>query len=80
MTTEPIPPQGDEEIAPPSEEVHLPGPSYLPAWTAFGLTIGLVGVLLSWVLCGIGVVIALVAIIRWIRDTRQDISDLPLEH
>jgi hypothetical protein len=80
MTTEPIPPQNDDEIAPPSEEVHLPGPSYLPVWTAFGLTIGLVGVLLSWVLCGIGVLIALVAIVRWIRETRADISDLPLEH
>ena len=45
MTAEPIPPQSDEEIVPPTEEVHLPDPSYLPAWTAFGLTIALVGVL-----------------------------------
>jgi hypothetical protein len=80
MTTEPIPPQSGEEAPPASEEVHLPGPSYLPVWTAFGITIGLVGVLLSWVICGIGVVIALVAIIRWVRETRQDISDLPLDH
>lgn len=80
MTTEPIPPQGDEEIQSPTEEVHLPGPSYLPVWTAFGITIGLVGILLSWVLCGIGVVIALYAVIKWVRETRQDISDLPLEH
>jgi hypothetical protein len=80
MTTEPIPPQGEEEIAPPTEEVHLPDPSYLPVWVAFGLTIGLVGVLLSWVVCGIGVVIALFAIIKWIRQARQEISDLPLEH
>jgi hypothetical protein len=80
MTTEPLPPQSDEETAPPTEEVHLPGPSYLPAWVAFGITIGLVGILLSWVVCGIGVVIALFAIIKWIRETRQEISDLPLEH
>jgi hypothetical protein len=80
MTTEPIPPQDSDEIAPPSEEVHLPGPSYLPVWTAFGLTLAIVGVVLSWFICGLGVVIALVSIIRWIRDTRQDISDLPLEH
>jgi hypothetical protein len=26
------------------------------------------------------VVILLYCLIRWIRDTRQDISDLPLEH
>jgi len=80
MTTEPIPPQSDEEIPPPTEEVHLPDPSYLPVWTAFGLTVALVGILLSWVICGIGVVIALVAIVRWIREAREEISDLPLEH
>jgi hypothetical protein len=80
MTTEPIPPQSDDEIAPPTEEVHLPDPSYLPVWVAFGITIALVGILLSWVICGIGVVIALFAIIKWIREARQEISDLPLEH
>jgi hypothetical protein len=80
MTTEHIPPQSGEDLPAATEEVHLPGPSYLPVWTAFGITIGLVGVLLSWVICGIGVVILLYCLIRWIRDTRQDISDLPLEH
>jgi hypothetical protein len=80
MTTEPIPPQSDEEIAPSTEEVHLPDPSYLPVWTAFGITLALVGILLSWVLSIIGAVIALVAIGRWIRGARQEISDLPLEH
>jgi hypothetical protein len=80
MTTEPIPPQAGEDLPTATEEVHLPGPSYLPVWTAFGMTVALVGVLLSWVICGIGVVILLYCLIRWIRDTRQDISDLPLEH
>lgn len=80
MTTEPIPPQADDEIAAPTEEVHLPGPSYLPVWTAFGLTIGLVGILLSWVIAIIGALVALYCVVRWVRETRQDISDLPLEH
>ena len=79
MTREPIPPRSDD-VVPPSEEVHLPGPSYLPVWTAFGITLGLVGILLSWVISAIGVVITLYCLIRWIRDTRQDISDLPLDH
>jgi type IV secretory pathway TrbD component len=71
----------DGAPAPPAgEPVHLPGPSYLPVVTAFGLTLGITGVVLSWVICGIGVVIALVAVRLWIRDTRRDISDLPLEH
>lgn len=80
MTAEPIPPQSDEEIAAATEEVHLPGPSYLPVWTAFGIALFLVGLILSWVICAIGGVIAIVAIVRWIRDARQEISDLPLEH
>jgi hypothetical protein len=62
------------------ETIHLPGPSYLPVVTAFGLTIAIVGVVLSWVIVAIGVVIAAIAIVRWIGETRQEISELPLEH
>ena len=70
----------EAEAPPPGEAVHLPGPSYLPVVTAFGTTIAVVGVVLSWVLVVIGGVIALVAIYLWIRETRREISDLPLEH
>jgi type IV secretory pathway TrbD component len=65
---------------PPGEPVHLPGPSYLPVLTALGLTLAVTGVVLSWVLSGIGLVITVVAVWRWIRETRRDISELPLEH
>ena len=68
------------QLPPPSEEVHLPEPSYLPALVALGLTLALTGVVLSWILCGIGVVIAVVAIVRWIRQTREEMAELPLEH
>jgi hypothetical protein len=78
MAEVPTPPQ--EQVPPPGEAVHLPGPSYLPALTAFGITLALVGVVITWFLTGIGVVIAIVAITRWIRETREDISELPLEH
>jgi type IV secretory pathway TrbD component len=60
--------------------VHLPGPSYVPVVTAFGLTIAITGIVISWVLVGMGVVITVVALWRWISDTRRDISELPLEH
>jgi type IV secretory pathway TrbD component len=69
-----------ELIPPPSEQIHLPGPSFLPVMLAFGITLALVGVVLTWVVFGIGFVIFLVALIRWIRETRADISELPLEH
>jgi hypothetical protein len=69
-----------EPAPPPGEPVHLPGPSYLPVLTAFALTIALTGIIVSWVLTGLGVVLLVVVLWRWIGDTRRDISDLPLEH
>ena len=71
---------GGPEAPPAGEAVHLPGPTYLPVVTALGLTIAVVGVVLSWILVVIGLVITVVAVLRWIRDTRQDIGELPLEH
>jgi hypothetical protein len=70
----------EEPAPPPGEPVHLPGPSYLPVLTATGITLALVGVVISWVLTGIGAVIAVIAIVRWIQETREDISELPVEH
>jgi hypothetical protein len=70
----------EEPAPPPGEPVHLPGPSYLPVLTAAGITFALVGVVISWVVTGIGAVIAVIAILRWIQETREDISELPLEH
>jgi hypothetical protein len=67
-------------LPPPSEEVHLPEPSYLPALVALGITLALVGVVLTWFLTGLGLVIFLVATVRWIRQTRDEMAELPLEH
>jgi hypothetical protein len=68
-----------ESVPPPGEEIHLPGPSYLPVLLAFGITLMLVGVVYTWVLTGIGLVIFLVVLARWIRSTREDIAELPLD-
>jgi hypothetical protein len=78
MAEAPQPPE--ETVPPPGEPVHLPGPSYLPALTAFGITLALVGVVVTWALTAIGVVITVVVVARWIRETREDISELPLGH
>ena len=77
---EELPTASGDGVPPAGEQVHLPGATYLPAWTALGITIALVGVILNWVIVGIGAVIAGVAILRWIREAREDISQLPLEH
>jgi hypothetical protein len=70
----------EEPAPPPGEAIHLPGPSYLPVLTAFGISLALVGVVLSFVITAIGAVIAIWAIVLWIRDTREEMSELPLEH
>lgn len=72
--------QRGRDVPPAGEAIHLPGPSYLPVIVAAGVTIALVGVVLNWFVCGLGVAIAVVAILRWVRDVRADIADLPLEH
>ena len=69
-------PQAEEA----GEAIHLPGPSYQPVVLAFGLTLAVTGVVLFPVLAVIGGVISIVALIGWIRDTRREISELPLEH
>jgi hypothetical protein len=74
------PRQPGDDVPPPGEAVHLPGPSYMPVLTAFGITLALVGIVVTWVITGIGVVITLYAVVRWIRETRADISELPLRH
>lgn len=77
---EQVPAPSGNGVPPSGEQVHLPGATYLPAWTALGITIALVGVLMNWVIVGIGAAIAGVAVVRWVRETRDDIAQLPLEH
>ncbi|HMD56893.1 MAG TPA: hypothetical protein VKG82_05420 [Solirubrobacteraceae bacterium] len=69
----------DPDVPPAGEEIHLPGPSILPVLTAVGLTLTLVGVTTFIELTVIGAIITLYAVIRWIRETRRDIDELPLD-
>ena len=68
------------EVPVAGEAIHLPEPSYLPVLVAAGTTIVLVGVVINWVIFGIGMVITVIAIARWIGQVREEISELPLEH
>ena len=65
---------------PPGELIHLPGPSYLPVATAAGLAIAICGIVINIIMVVLGAVIALVAIWKWIGETRREMSELPLEH
>jgi type IV secretory pathway TrbD component len=67
--------------APPAgEEIHLPGPTVLPVVMAVGITFAVIGTTITWLLSIVGVVIFLVTLYMWIRDTRRDISELPEDH
>jgi hypothetical protein len=74
------PVSGDAPVPPPGEPIHLPGPAYLPVLVAAGVTIALVGVVFNFVVCGLGVLITLVCIVRWISQTRDEMAELPISH
>ena len=71
---------GDEVVPPATEQVHLPGPSYLPVVVAFGVTLAIVGVVISFVVMAVGLVITAVGVARWVRETRDEVAALPLDH
>lgn len=73
-------PEPDRDVPPVGEEIHLPGPTWLPLATAIGITLGVIGITISFVISIVGALIVLVCVVRWIRETRRDISELPLEH
>jgi hypothetical protein len=69
-----------EHDAPPvGEEIHLPGPSILPVLTALGITLALVGVTTFIELTIAGGILAIVCAVRWIKDARHEVDELPLE-
>ena len=65
---------------PPSEHLHLPGPSYQPLVVSIGSMIAIVGVVVSLPLAAVGLLITFVAIMLWVRDAREELGALPFEH
>ena len=70
----------ETEAPPVGEEVHMPEPSVLPLINAAALAITIVSITISWYVVAAGGVVFLITTARWIRDTRRDIANLPLEH
>ena len=62
----------EHEAPPAGEEIHLPRPSILPVLTAVGITLTLVGITTY-------IELTIACAVRWIKDTRADIDELPLE-
>jgi hypothetical protein len=70
----------NDETPPVGEEIHLPGPSILPLAVAIAITMIVIGSTLGWWLSIVGLIALIVTAGIWIRDTRNDIEDLPEDH
>jgi hypothetical protein len=69
-----------EPDAPPAgEEIHLPGPSILPVLTAVGITLLIVGLTTFIEFTVAGSLLTIYCVARWIRETRTEIDELPLD-
>ena len=66
----PVPPAG--------EELHLPGQSVQPFLLAIFIAVALVGITTAWWISAVGGVAALLVLVAWVRDARQELSDLPV--
>ena len=73
--------KGHRETVPPvGEQIHLPGPSYLPVLVALGLSLAIIGVVISLILVTIGVIVLAVSTFLWVREAREEMAELPLSH
>jgi Flp pilus assembly protein TadB len=70
----------DRGAPPAGEEIHLPGPTIIPFVSAIAVTLIVVGTTINWILSIIGGILLIVAVVRWIGDTRRDVAALPEEH
>ena len=68
------------QTPPVGEEIHLPGPTYIPLMSAIGITCVVIGTTINVLITILGGIIFLVTTVMWIRDTRRDIAELPEEH
>jgi hypothetical protein len=80
MTITPSPAEHPAQAPPAGEEIHLPGPTILPLVAAIGITMIVIGTTLSWIISAVGGAVLLIVAVRWIRDTRRDIGELPEQH
>jgi hypothetical protein len=69
----------EPELPPVGEEIHVPSPSVLPLVTALGITLALVGITTYIELTIGGGLLTLGCLLRWIKDTRREVDELPLD-
>ncbi len=66
---------------PSGEEIHMPAPSILPLVNAAALSLDdRLADAQPWYHAWSPAIVFLITTVIWIRDTRRDIADLPLDH
>ena len=51
---------------------HIPRPTYWPAVLAFGLTFALWGIITTWIISAVGLVLVALSVAGWIGDLRHE--------
>ena len=68
------------EAPPVGEQIHMPAPSILPILNAIGLAVAIIGITISPLMIVVGLALFVVTAIVWIRDSRREFQELPLDH
>jgi hypothetical protein len=63
----------------PTELVYSPRPTAKPALLATGLVLIMFGLFDGWFYAAFGAVLAIAALISWIRDSEDEVAGLPRE-
>jgi len=73
-------PAPELEVPPTGEDVHLPGPSGVPLLNGVAVTLMLVGLTIFPPVTLIGFVLFIATLVRWVKDVRASMAELPAEH
>jgi hypothetical protein len=71
--------RGRQRVNGAREQIHLPGNTLVPLYTALGITLALLGLILSWPFVAAGGAIIALSVYVWIKDAAQDYERLPRE-
>jgi hypothetical protein len=61
------------------EQIHLPGNTLLPLYTALSVTIALLGLILSWPIVAAGGALTALCVYFWIKAAAREYEALPRE-
>ena len=71
--------EGSERIPEATELVYVPEPSWIPIFTAAGLTAILIGLFAGFVWAIFGAVVLLAAAVTWTKRVGTEVSRMPRE-